>query len=534
MRRLLLVVALVAGTVEASESVTSRAGVATGSRYATQAAITVLRSGGTAMDAATAAAFVLAVTRPDAAGLGGGGLLVYYDSGEQATWSVDFREAAPIDAAKPDDASTAAPPSRLAAAGTPGFVAGLREAQERFGTRPWKELLGPAILLAQEGFQVDAPLTIAMSAALEAKLLDDTTRSTLLGDSRPGTVPPRIAQPELAETLSRLSRAPGDFYSGTTAAKIAQYSSQSGGLLAIRDLREYRPVWRAPLRIDFGAHSIQTAPPPSRGGVAIASILAILSAYDLAEADLSTPGTSHLLAEADRRATFDSKRVVGDPAFTRIAIASILSVERAEFWRSTILPDRVTSTPVIVDAAAAPSSHTTHISIVDSGGSVASLTLSLGDSFGSGVMVPGTGVVLNAALRDFSEPSAHANARAPRKRPSTPLAPLIVFHEDRPLLAAGASGGDAIPSCLAGLIIRVTTKGSTIREAVEAPRLHQPDYPDRVVFESELEATAKVLEAMGHGIHRVESIGEINAVLIDGERIISVADPRGKGASGGY
>jgi gamma-glutamyltranspeptidase/glutathione hydrolase len=536
MKRLILIFALAAGTAGASESITSRAGVATGSRYATQAAVAALRGGGSAMDAATAAAFVLAVARPDAAGLGGGGFLIYYDSAEKATWAVDFRETAPWTPASGENGEEPAVPQGLTAAGTPGFVPGLREAHERFGKAKWRDLLRSAILLAEEGVDVDSALAGAFHAAEQTKTLDATARGVFYRGSSPGMSPTRLVQPDLATTLTRMSKVPSDAWEGTTAEKIVELMARSDGRLTIRDFREYRPVWRAPLRIEIGAYSIQTAPPPARGGVAIASMLAILGSYQVSKAELGTAGPSHLLVEAERRATFDSKRVVGDPGYSRIAIASILSAERAAFWRATFDPERATSTPAIEARSAAPSDHTTHISIVDEAGNFASLTLSLSGKFGSGVMVPGTGIILNNALGDFTRPATtgHPNAPVPRKRPATPLAPLILFREGRPILAAGSSGGDAIPACLTGMILRLTQKSATLREAIEAPRFHQPDYPDRIMFEPELAATMKTLESMGHSTRSTRSIGEINAVMIDGKRIISISDPRGKGATGGF
>lgn len=539
MKGFAIALALLGGTLHASESVTSKAGVATSSRYATQAAITTLRGGGSAMDAAIAAAFVLSVARPDAAGIGGGGFLVYYDKTENATWAVDFREMAPWtpEEAKNTDPAATPPdtlPNRLATVGTPGVIRGLTEAHERFGRSSWSDLLQPAVLLAKEGFAVDTVLGNALYKAIEAKTLDDTTRGVLLADAKAGALPNRIVQPDLSATLARLAKSPDDLYTGTLATKVLESTTPSGGRLTIRDFREYRPVWRAPLRIGLGDWSIQTAPPPSRGGVAMASMLAILGSYDFAGAKPGTPGMLHLLAEAERRATFDAKRVVADPAYSRLAIGSILGVERADFWKGTIVPDRATSTPAIVAASATPK-HTTHVSVIDAAGNVASLTLSLSGDFGSGVMVPGTGILLNGALQDFTtSPSPHPNAPEPRKRPATPVAPLILFKGDTPVLAAGSSGGEAIPGCLTALVIQLTKQSRTLREAIDEPRIHQPDYPDRVSWEPGLEASAARLSEMGHQVLAVPSICEINAVRKDGDRVVSIADPRGKGSSGGY
>lgn len=537
MRRCMLILALFACSMGASESSTSHAGVATSSRYATQAAVTILRQGGSAIDAATAAAFVLSVVRPDAAGVGGGGFLVYYDSVEEATWSIDFRETASWKPeVTPESSSKAKAPTGLSAIGTPGFVAGLKASQDRFGRSKWKDLLAPAIYLAEKGFDVDSPLTIAINTAEESKTLDATARATLLGSSRNGLSPTRIVQTDLAATLSKIARSSDDFYEGATASRIAEFMESSGGPLTIRDFREYSPVWRAPLQIDVGAYSIQTAPPPAFGGVAIASMLAILGSYDLSGAELSNPGPTHLLAEAQRRAIFDARRVVADPGYTRIAIGSILNATRAELWRTTIDPERATATPSLDEQSTHASGHTTHIAVIDTYGNIASLTVSLSGNFGSGVMVPGTGILLNRALADFAYGTApdHPNTPEPRKRPATPLAPLIVFENGKPMLAAGASGGDAIPACLTSMLLRLTRADEALASAIDAPRIHQPDYPDRIVFEPELQETARRLEAMGHSVQPALSIGEINAVMIDGDRIVSVSDPRGKGSTGGY
>ncbi|HEX7190999.1 MAG TPA: gamma-glutamyltransferase, partial [Thermoanaerobaculia bacterium] len=359
-----------------SQAIATHAAIATSSPLATQIGVRVLKDGGSAADAAVAVALLIGVAQPESSGIGGGGMLTYYESKTGSIWTLDFLSIAPA-AVKPEMAGTR---MGVRAVGAPGLLAGLDVLHRKFGVRPWKALVEPAIVLAREGGSRD-----------------------------------------LAATLLRVSEAGArDFYDGEIGNRIASKVKDAGGVLGFQDLRSYAAIWRAPMRIQFNGYDIYLPPAPSTGAVVIGETLNILSTYDLAATGFQTPKTLHLLAEALRRVSIDKSHYIGDPAGSRIPYRDLLSSARADAWRKTIQPDRFTPAATLTEPEMnPPSAHTTHISITDSGGNVVSMTLTLGDESGSGFVVPGTGVLLNDALAAFT--TKVPNALEGGKRAATPL-----------------------------------------------------------------------------------------------------------------
>ncbi len=507
--------------------VARRAALATASPAATQVGLAVLQRGGNAIDAAVAVAFALAVAEPQSGNIGGGGFLVYYDAPARAVWTLDFREVAPA-ATTRDIFSGGLPPREGAvAAGVPGSVAGLAAMHERFGTRPWKELLAPAISLARDGVQVSADLAADAARAKSERNLSPIPKESLL------------VQKDLAETLERLAaKGTGDFYRGETAARIVDGVRKAGGILSRSDLREYKPVWRAPIRVTFRQFDLYTAPPPSAAGLMIGEELNILSTFDLAAAGFQSAAEIHLVAEAARRAAIDRDRYLGDPATGRTPFADLLSPQRAAQWRASIDPAKATPTISLSEPAAsiAESAHTTHFSIIDSQGNVAAVTTSLGDDFGSGFIVPRCGFFLNDAMHDFTSSRASPNAAASGRRMATAAAPTIVLRRGQPYLALGSSGGAAIPNIVLQVFLAVTTFGKSLPDAIDAPRYDQQAVPEDMTFEFGKTPAALIdrLRAMGHGMRAAEPAGNVQAVMIEGQRITAVSDPRHGGAAGGF
>jgi gamma-glutamyltranspeptidase/glutathione hydrolase len=511
---------LLSSPAPASQIIAKKAALSTASPLATRAGLAVLQRGGTAADAAVAVAFTLAVVHPQAGNLGGGGFLVYYDARSRGIWTLDFREMAPRAATRMMFAKT--PAAGALAAGVPGTVAGLDAMHRKFGTRPWKELLDPAIALAREGPRADAELAADIAAAKKDRALD-----------LPAALPP----PELAATLLRLAEhGARDFYDGEIAKKLVEAVRGAGGNLGFRDLREYEALWRAPIKLRYGPYDIYTAPPPSGGGLVIGETLNILSGDDLTATGFQTVKTLHLLIEAQRRAAIDRNRYIGDPLGARIPYRDLLSQARAEQWRKTIDPARSTATDSLTAPRDLPTEgeHTTHFTIADSAGNVASLTTSLGDNFGSGFLVPGLGFFLNNAMADFT--TAGPNALDPLKRPASSLCPVIVLRDAKPFLALGSRGGPAIPTTILQVLLNVVAYGKSLQEAVAAPRYHHQAVPEEMFYERGRASMPVVngLNAMGHGVSARDAIGDVHAILFENGRLIAVADPRRGGAAGGF
>jgi gamma-glutamyltranspeptidase/glutathione hydrolase len=470
------IAALLAAATEAfagSQAIGTRAAIATTSRHATNAGLDILRRGGNAADAAVAVAFTLAVMQPDAAGIGGGGALVYYDAKDHAVWTLDFRENAP--ATLPG----AGPRSGAAAAGVPATVAGMAELQSRFASKPWKELLEPAL---------------------------------------------RGAEGDLALTLTKLANEGARvFYDGALAHNIVDQVKKAGGTLSRFDMQQYKPAWRAPIRVTLGDYRIDSIAPPSAGGTMLAEMFSIIGSTPLTDGDAAS---IHFVLEAERRAAFDRDRYFADAITVRYQ--QLLSDEHAKQWRASIDPAR--STPTITlgtpAKAIAQSMHTSHFTIVDATGNIAAVTTTLGTMNGSGFEIKGAGFVLNDAARDMT--------RGGDRVPSS-LAPTIVFRGNKPFIALGSAGGAMTPAIVLQVILNVTRFGKSLADAVAAPRFDQQATPEDITYET-LRAPKDLiakLTAMGHGIRPLDAIGDVNAVLIEPGKLTAVADPRGGGAAGG-
>jgi gamma-glutamyltranspeptidase / glutathione hydrolase len=497
----------------------THAALSTAHPLATRAGLKVLQQGGTAADAAVAVACVLAVVHPQAGNLGGGGFLVYYDAKTKGVWTLDFRETAPREAVR--NMFEKLPAAGARAAGVPGTVAGLDALHRKFGTRPWKDLLAPAIAVARDGARIDAEIFGDIETAKRERKID--VRKTL---------PP----PELAVTLQRLAdHGARDFYDGIIAKKLIDGVHAAGGIFGFRDLHEYEPVWRAPFKLRYGPYEIHTLAPPSGGGIVLGETLNILAGDDLAASGFQTTATLHLMAEAERRAAIDRMRYVGDPVGARIPYRELLSQRRAELWRKTIDPKRAVATAALTEPRplAIEGEHTTHFTIADAEGNVISFTTGLGETFGSGFLVPELGFFLNDALTDFT---TGANALDPGKRPASPMSPVIIIRDGKPFLALGTRGGAAIPTTILQVFLNVVVYGKSLPAAVAAPRYHQGSLPDEMLYERTLtpQPILEALNAMGHAVAARESIGDVHAILFENGRLIAVADPRRGGAAGGY
>jgi gamma-glutamyltranspeptidase/glutathione hydrolase len=515
---------------------------------ATQVGLNILKLGGNAMDAAVAVAFALEVTYPEAGNLGGGGFLVYYDAQSKGVWTLDFLEEAPLAATKDmyvkNPSATRYGP--LSAA-VPGTVAGLEAMYRRFGSRPWKELLEPAIGLARGGITVSPDLAADLASA-QAERKIASMAPLFYPQGKALTAGAKLVQLDLAATLERISlKGANDVYEGETATRLVEGMKGVNGILGYRDLRDYRIKWRAPLRIRWRGYDLYTMAPPSAGGIVMGEALNILDGYDLRGSGFNSAKTIHLIAEALRRAMADRNKYLGDPETVRIPYNDLLSAERAKAWRATIdLKKASNGSSLVEPGAPAEGMHTTHFTIADSHGNVVAFTTSLNDNFGSGWIVPGCGFFMNDDMDEFTtqrgKPNhwmliqGNENAIQPGKRMVSSMSPTIVLKDGKPLLALGTRGGPTIPSTILGIFLDVTVFHKSLFEAVEAPRIHQQTTPEELFYEGGHlpRSVLDALNAMGHGVLALDSIGDVHAIMFERGKMTAVADPRHGGAAGGY
>ncbi len=490
----------------------------------------------------------LAVAYPEAGNLGGGGFLVYYDAQSKGIWTLDFLEVAPLAAtrdmyAKDPSATRYGPLS----AAVPGTVAGLEAIHKKFGSRPWSELVAPAIALARGGVTVTPELASDLVAVNSERKIAPMA-SLFYPDGKPLAAGATLVQAELAATLERIAlKGANDFYEGETATKLVEASKFVNGKLGYRDLREYKPQWRAPVRIRWRGYDLYTMAPPSAGGIVMGEVLNMLSGFDLKTSGFNSARTLHLIAEASRRAMVDRNKYLGDPETVRIPYRELLSEERAKAWRATIDPKKASITSSLV----APTNiqegmHTTHFTIADAHGNVAAVTVSLNDNFGSGWVVPGLGFFMNNEMEEFTtapgQPNhwlltqGDLNVVQPGKRMVTSMSPTIVLKDGKPLLALGSRGGPTIPSTILQVFLNVAVYRKSLFDAVDAPRIHQQSMPEEIFYEQgRLPAILlETLNGMGHGVIALDSIGDVHAILFERGKMTAVADPRHGGAAGGY
>lgn len=519
---------------------------------ATRVGLDVLRRGGNAIDAAVAVAFTLAVTHPSAGNLGGGGfMLVRLANGE--THALDFRETAPA-AATVEGLRTMVAAGGLgwASAPVPGSVAGLVHARERFGTRPLAELVAPAIRLARKGHHLGARQGSVIGWSWGKLAADPTARAVFSRDGRPLAEGDLLQQPDLARTLDAIAaEGARGFYEGAVAARIDQGMRAHGGFVTAEDLKAYRVKEREPLRFAYRDLVVDTMPPPSMGGIALAEILLSLERQKDWEAPADSGLALHLFIEASRRAYADRRAVGADPDFqppdaTRALLSKLTDGAWLDARKPTIEREHATPSADVLatrgDAAAsanaaAESPQTTHFSVVDAAGNAVSCTTTLSASFGSKIMVPGTGVLFSNALAGFTD--GGPNAVAAGKRMASSMAPTLVSQAGKLVLVLGSPGGDTIPTTVAQVFRNAVDWGLSIDQAVAHGRIHHGLLPDRVRIEKRNPPPKAALADLGRRGHVIEPtgmvLGDANSILIDAQTGVAwgVADAREGGKAAG-
>lgn len=524
------------------------------SSHAAEVGVETLKRGGTAVDAAVATAFALAVTYPPAGNIGGGGYLLVVPRDGTGSVVFDFREVAPKAATRDMfvDPDGRTPHRRV---GVPGTVRGLALAHERFGKLPWRELVLPAVALARDGFELHAWLADDLNKLLarsDKSHFAALHRALGRADGRPWHAGDRLVQAELAGVLARIAEhGPDGFYTGPVADLIAEEMRTGGGLVTREDLAAYRPIVREPVRASYHGCEILAVPPSSSGGTTLAEALNMLETFDLKSQGRWSAETLHLMIECMRRAFRDRAAYLGDPATTEIP-AKLLDKEYARRLAATINPKR--ATPSIELAGdikiTRESPQTTHLSIVDAQRTAVSMTYTLESAYGSRVVVSGGGFLLNDEMNDFNWLPGVTNTRgrigtppndvAPRKRMLSSMCPVVVRRDGRTLLVTGSPGGRTIINTVLGMVINVVDFEMDVRQAVDAPRLHHGWFPDEVRIEPALvqdhpEAMARLRE-MGHHFAAPARQGDAQTIWIDpqGGEIVGAADRRIMGSAAGY
>ena len=510
---------------------------------ATQAGTEILDRGGNAIDAAIATGFALAVVDQAASGLGGGGFMIIYDARDKRAHALDFRETAPEAAHADLYARNGKPVPSLSLTGAlavavPGEVAGLLAAMKRFGSLPLAVLMAPAIRLATEGFPLDAALRYAIERqASNMKKFPDLGRIFLVKDE----VPPEgetIRQPDLGQTLKAVVTDGADvFYQGWIAQAIVDTVKKDGGVLTLEDLKSYKPIWREPLVGSYRKRTVITMPPPSSGGVALIQMLNVLEGHQLMKLAPNSATYLHLVAESMKHAFADRAQYLGDPDFVKAPIPTLVSKDYASWIRGRISPVKTQPAKYYgMGNFKAEQGGTTHFSVLDRFGNAVACTLSVNTRFGSKILVPKTGIVLNNEMDDFAiHPSGNvyglvgneANSLQPKKRPLSSMTPTIILQGDRPELIVGGAGGPRIISATLQTILNVLDFQMPIKEAVEAPRIHHQWMPDELNVEDKLPPeTKKSLERRGHTVRERSTLGVVQAVLAKRSKTTGAADSR--------
>ncbi|BDG04066.1 gamma-glutamyltransferase [Anaeromyxobacter oryzae] len=539
-----------------SATATSQKGaVATAHPLASEVAAQVLRDGGNAVDAAVAAAFTLSVVEPESSGIGGGGFALVYVAREDRVYALDFREVAPGRATPEMFAGEGeGGPSRSLDGGlavaVPGAVKGYAELARRFGTRPLPRLVEPAARIAERGFPVNPHYVRGAEARRACLAARPEAARTFLArgpDGLPAPPPPgwTLVQKDLARTLRLLGRDPEAFYRGPLAARIARAAREGGGILAPEDLARYATRERRPLEGRYRGHRIVSMPLPSSGGAIVIGLLQALEGQDPRAGGYRPVPFLHAMVEIEKQ-LFAGRVLLGDPAFVPAATEVVDELVSPAGARR--LAAHVGERAAHVEAPAPPhdSSRTTHLSVVDAAGNAVALTTTVNFTFGSCVVVPGTGILLNDEMDDFDAApgvanaygavGTGANAPAPGKIPLSSMAPTLVFGPEGKLwLAVGAPGGTTIPTTVAQVISHLVDDRMTLVQALSAPRLHHQWRPDAIQVEPDgLEAeTARALAALGHAItFRDRPFANPQAVMVTKEGWREAAsDPAGEGAA---
>ncbi|WGV24058.1 gamma-glutamyltransferase [Halotia branconii] len=552
-----------------------KAMVVSANPLASEAGIWMLRKGGNAVDAAVATTFAISVVEPFSAGIGGGGFLLMHSGKTGEIKALDFRERAPLKATRNmylDAQGKVRPNASLngyLAVATPGTVAGMYEVHRRYGKLPWQEVIKPAIALAKYGFIISPQVSWRSLPQYENRkqvILNNPAAKAIFTRNgefyQPGE---RLVQRDLATTLEIIAQNPQSFYTGKIAQAIAADMAKNGGLITLADLKAYKSIWRTPVCGNFRQAKICSMPPPSSGGVHLLQMLNIIGDTDLKSLGWHHPDSLHLMVEAMKIAYADRSQYLGDPDFVKVPVQQLISPAYAKKRRQEINMQKAQPATEVkpIDLKTLQnfsqadtqkrntrrheSTETSHLNVVDEERNAVSLTFTVNFGFGSGVVTPGTGILLNDEMDDFAAAPGvpnvfglvgnEANAIAPRKTPLSSMTPTIITENGRLRMVVGTPGGSTIITQVLQIILNVLAYNMDVGSAVSVPRIHHQWLPDNLLVEPwGLDAlTLQDLRRRGHKIQEAEPWGNANAIAVTADGTLEgAADPRGDGSPRGF
>ena len=528
---------------QARPVITGRRGVVTSLHpLSSMAGMRILMKGGNAFDAAVAVALATSVVDPKNSTMGGQGFATVYVAKTKQVRALNFYGTAPRKATIHLLKDKAYKTGYLSTP-VPSNLKGYEALHRAHGALPWKDVVQPALELAEEGFVLTEEFTGILNVL--AKRLDyPSTRRVFFPDGRapvPGEV---FRQPDLARTLRRVAEEGADvFYKGDIARGIAAFYARNGGILAYEDLAGYQARWVDPISVDYHGYTVYTQPPNS-SGIAVLMQLRLLEGYDLKALGHNTPAYLHLIGEVQRLALADRNRFVADPEFVSVPLARLLSREYAAERRRLILPGK-TMPSVPAPDGVADKSNTTHLTVADGDGNMVALTQTLGSWYGSGVVAGDTGVLFSNQMRHLHTEADSPSKVGPGRRPRSNQSPIIVLKDGEPVLAIGTPGSDGIWQRLAQVLVNIFDFGMDVQSAVAAPRMILAGYqetgsdpPPTFQLEGRVpEATAAGLRAAGYTLEVIPSDeGSVNGVMRDPRTgfLFGAADPRRFGSEAGW
>lgn len=523
--------------------------VAAAHPLASQVGVEILKKGGNAVDAAVATAFALGVVEPNASGLGGGGFILVYNAKTKGVTAIDYREMAPLKATP--DMYQLTPEGKVVgnetaeghkAVAIPGTLAGLSLALKQHGTMSLKEVMAPAIRIAEQGYTVSKTLNAMMKDNFDKLTKYPAAGAVYLKNGLPYEVGDKLVLKDLAKSYQMIAeKGPDVFYKGEIADAIEKEMKASGkGLITKADLAAYKPAIRTPVRGTYRGYEIISMAPPSSGGTHVIEILNILEGYNMTRLGFQTPESLHIMAEAMKRAFADRSKYMADTDFVKVPIAGLISKKYADELRKGISMDAVGSKiPAGNPLPFVGSGGTSHLSVIDKQGNIVALTQTINFFFGSGVLVPGTGIMLNDEMDDFNPQPGTSNSVEPKKRPLSSMTPTIMLKNGKPFLSVGSPGATRIISALTQIIVNVVDFRMNIQDAIEAARIHC--MTGDIFMESRIpKEVQEALIAKGHKLNVRGPMdlyfGGAQGVMIDpvSGKLYGAGDPRRDGVAVGY
>lgn len=520
--------------------------VASEQGLATQVGLDILKQGGNAIDAAVAVGFALAVVLPNAGNIGGGGFMVLHDDKTGKDVAIDFREIAPAKASRDmylDNQGNVIDGKSLFthdASGVPGTVAGMEYALKKWGTMPLSKVLEPAIKLADKGFIVSDVLAKTLKEEKSTLGKWSASKAIFFKNGEPLKSGDLLVQKDLAKSLRLIAKQGAKaFYQGEIATKIAKEMQSHGGTMTLEDLKAYKVVERQPIIGDYRGYKVVTMPPPSSGGVHLIEILNMLEHYPIKEDGVNSAKNIHHMAESMKLAYADRSEYLGDPDFVKIPVTGLTSKAYANERVKTIDDNKARPSSTIKPGKPQPyeSDQTTHFSVMDKAGNAVAVTYTLNLNFGSGIVVEGTGILLNNEMDDFSVkpgvPNAFglvggaANAIEAKKRPLSSMTPTIVMKNNKPWLVTGSPGGARIITTVLQSVVNTIDHEMNPAEAIITPRVHHQWLPDELRVEEGISPdTIKLLKDKGHKVVTKAPMGRIQIIQADDSGFYGYSDPR--------